>query len=417
MTDEPPSGPGPRRLLAVTAVPPWPKSNGYSLRAAHFLEQLASDYDITVVSPGPRPLDDPPGSGGIDWIVIDEVPATNTLPWHEDRRRLVEQVERLVRARTFSAALLWNGTEFLAGRIQNLPPTVGDRIDCEALQAWRGRRHGEGIRQKLRSLRRGVEMALYERRALQNLECLVVTGPDDARALQFISRHPRVEVIPNGVELPNLEDLPEEGEVPTIIFTGVLSYGPNVEAARFFTQRVWPEVLRTVPDARFLIAGRSPGPEVRELGEASGVTIRADVPDLTAEIRGAWVAVAPMQSGSGIKNKVLEAWAASRPVVMSELATNGLRLESAPDGLEDLACAGGNQMAQTVVDLLEDGDRRERLGRQARILAEEQHGWAAAARELKFLLEEAMTRSPSVDDVWPTDMREPTRNPAERTNQ
>jgi glycosyltransferase involved in cell wall biosynthesis len=374
------------RLLAVTAVPPWPMEDGYSVRAGNFLAQISRRHDVTVVSPEPARAPDRPGRERMEWLPVEGVPATNVLPWREERHALADRVASLVRERDFEMALLWNGTEFLAGEIAGFPPAVADRIDCEALQAWRGRRHRIGFSEKLRQLRRGLELAAYERRVLPSLEGLVVTGPDDARALRLVSGHDRVEVIPNGVDLPRLEGLPGETDRPTVIFTGVLSYGPNIEAARHFARDVWPGVRRRVPDARFVIAGRSPAADVEALATEPGVTVHPDVPDLTTEIRRAWVAVAPMQSGSGIKNKVLEAWAAERPVVLTELATNGLGLDGAADSLRGLVCRDAGEMARTVAELLEDRPGRRQLGREGRTLARERHSWEAAGRSLARFL-------------------------------
>lgn len=380
------SGPG-RRLLAVTAVPPWPMEDGYSLRAGNFLEHLARDREVTVVSPSPpSPPPAPPAGRRLEWVRVEGLPSTNVLPWREERSVLVDRVGELLRENGFSLALLWNGTEFLARELPTFPPAVADRIDCETLQAWRGRKHRERLRQKLRQLRKGIEFAFYERRVLRSLEGLVVTGPDDARALGRITGHERIETIPNGVALPETDGLPGEADEPTVVFTGVLSYGPNIEAARHFARDVWPGVRRRVPDARFVIAGRSPAAEVEALAAEPGVAVHPDVPDLTAEIRRGWVAVAPMRSGSGIKNKVLEAWAAERPVVLTELATNGLGLDGAADSLRALVCRDGGQMARTVADLLEDRPRRRRIGREGRAFARERHSWEAAGRSLDGFL-------------------------------
>ena len=69
-----------------------------------------------------------------------------------------------------------------------------------------------------------------------------------------------------------------------------------------------------------------------------------------------------MRTGVGIKNKVLEAWACGRPVVMTRLATNGLTL---PPGHEGLVQDGARQIAEAVIRLLQDPARR-RLGAAAR---------------------------------------------------
>lgn len=387
MASGPPATGEGRPLLAVTAMSPWPVRDGYGVRAANLLEQLARRRPVVLVSPAPT---EPPREAvpeGVDWRPVEGVPGTTALPWRDERSRLVERVESALAERAYGGALLWSGAEFLVRSIPDFPPAVSDRIDCEALQAWRNRGHREGFADRLRLLRKGLEMALYERRTLSRFEGVVVTGPDDARVLRRLTGQRRVAVIPNGVRLPELDGLPGEGEEPRVIFTGVLDYGPNVEAVRHFVREVWPAVRERIPGAVFVVAGRSPAPVVERLAREPGVALRLDVPDLTTEIREAWVAVAPMRSGSGIKNKVLEAWAAERPVVLSELATNGLDFSGAHgEALAGLVCRDRSEMAETVTALLRDRPRRRELGRRSRSLAEENHGWEAAGGRLERFL-------------------------------
>ena len=378
-------------LLAVTAVPPWPVEDGYSLRAANLLDQLTKGWDVTVVSPGSAGGAGPSPPDGLEWRTVKEVPATTALPWREERSCLSENVGSLISQENYAAAVLWSGTEFLAGDLPAFPTAVADRIDCETLQSWRNRKHSGKLRDQLRGLRRGIEMAFYERRALRRMEGIAVTGPDDARWLRTITAHPRIRVIPNGVRVFPLDGLPGESDRPLVIFTGVLSYGPNVDAVTYFAREVWPRVRKRVPRAEFRIAGRNPVPAVEMLEREPGVSVYPDVPDLTAAIRRAWLAVAPMRSGSGIKNKVLEAWAAGRPVVLSELATNGLDLEGEPgEAMRSLVCSDGAEMIEAVVSLLEDAPRRRALGRTARNLAEDRHSWKAAGDRLADLLRESL---------------------------
>lgn len=374
----------PAPLLAASAVPPWPARDGYSLRAGRLIEELARRWRVMTVSPG-SDRGSPPD--GVEWRRIQGLPATNMLPWHDAREHLTRTVESLVSGRDYRGAVLWSGTEYLAGEVDALPPAVGERIDCETLQAWRNRRQRSNLRQKIRFMRRGLQMAFYEGRVLRPLAGITATGEDDAAALERMTGHSRVEVVSNGVDLPRLDDLPQEGETPTVIFTGVLSYPPNAEAARWFAEEVWSDIRRRVPEARFVIAGRSPGRAVNCLERIPGVEVHADVPDLIHEIRRAWLAVAPMRSGTGVKNKVLEAWAAERPVVLTELATNGLQFD-AVDGPRELVCSDPRQMAETVTELLIDQERRRELGRTSRALARRRHSWADAGRRLsRFLVD------------------------------
>ena len=91
----------------------------------------------------------------------------------------------------------------------------------------------------------------------------------------------------------------------------------------------------------------------------SNIDIAPNVPDMVREIGRSWVSIAPMRSGVGIKNKVLEAWACARPVVLSRLATNGLIVPADHAGLVG---TNAEAMAASVLALFNDADRRRRLG-------------------------------------------------------
>jgi len=205
-------------------------------------------------------------------------------------------------------------------------------------------------------------------------------------ALRRLSGRDTVRVVPNGVVTASLRDGIEEAHVPTVLFTGVLDYCPNMHAARYFAEEIWPAVRAAVPQAEFVIAGRRPSASVRALAILPGVQLMADVPDLRPVMRRAWVAVAPMLCGTGIKNKVLEAWAAAKPVVMTGRATSGLRLDGNAAGL---VANDPRRIAGLVIQLLGDRERRGRLGAAGYRLVARWHTWAGAADQVSALLDAA----------------------------
>jgi glycosyltransferase involved in cell wall biosynthesis len=174
-----------------------------------------------------------------------------------------------------------------------------------------------------------------------------------------------------------------EDPTPTVIFSGVMAYPPNIDAARWFAQTVWPLVRARKPLAHFVIAGRGPTPEVTALAAVPGVEVLGAVPDMTVALGRAWLAVAPMRSGAGIKNKVLESWAAGTPVVMTQMAANGLSLDR---NAQQLVSDQPEELAARIVALLDDPAERSRQGASARTLAADRHSWAAAGQRLSALL-------------------------------
>jgi glycosyltransferase involved in cell wall biosynthesis len=211
----------------------------------------------------------------------------------------------------------------------------------------------------------------------------VCVGQADARWLRWIGGRDTVHIVPNGVDIPPLDSIPAEAGEPTLSFTGALSYQPNIEAAVFAARAIWPRIRAAVPTARFIIAGRRPTPEILALDGRFNIEIKADLPDMVPILGRSWVCIAPMRSGVGIKNKVLEAWACARPVVMSPLATNGLIVPAEHAGLVG---ASAEATARSVIALFNDADRRRKLGESARRNVEANFTWAGAAARIDALL-------------------------------
>jgi glycosyltransferase involved in cell wall biosynthesis len=365
-------------LVAISRVTPWPVTDGHSLRVASLLEELAKSWDVTLVAPR-RGAPDPPARLA-EWI---DFPLEGE-PWSRSElspvegARLAALVSERARAVRPAALLAWTGTEQALLARPQAAPVVADRIDCLALMAWRDARVLRSPRAFLSRLSDVASFAASERRLVRAAGATTVVGEEDARWLRRIAGRP-VHVVPNGVRVAATPALEQEAPEPTVVFTGVLTFPPNTEAACHFALHVWPRVVAAVPGARFVVAGRGPAPP--ELARLAGpdVAIEEDVDDMAALLRRAWLAVAPMRSGCGIKNKVLEAWAVGRPVVLTPLASNGLSLD---DEARRWIAERPADLAERVIRLLRSGDQRRRAGEGARALAASRHTWEEAAARL-----------------------------------
>jgi glycosyltransferase involved in cell wall biosynthesis len=273
--------------------------------------------------------------------------------------------------------------DYLKQDLPEMPPAVNDRVDCMTLSAWRQLllARGPTIARRLSQL---ADVAWYELRIRRGCDATVVVGESDARVLRTLLGVRNVHVVPNGVEMPTAQQVTRSSQ-PTVMFTGVMNYQPNVDAVVYFVRDVWPGVRKDVPDAVFQVVGRSPTPEILALQSERGVEVHADVRSVQEFLARAWLAVAPMLTGSGIKNKVLEAWSTGTPAVMTPIASNGLR--QAPSEL--LLTAEGDALADSISDLLTDRPRRTRLGELARQTARNLFSWRGQANALNGLLETA----------------------------
>ncbi|HEY5299191.1 MAG TPA: glycosyltransferase family 4 protein [Acetobacteraceae bacterium] len=368
-------------LLVVTPLAPWPVRDGHTLRAAHLIEALANDWEVTLLAPaGPVP-------DGIDRVEV-ALRGACTVPWRYDFKPLRVGLDGLLARRPFDRALVFAGAEaawFGREREPSTPPAAVDLIDCNALEFWRAARRTAGLRGRFYWLRQAIVSVPYARRGFAAFAATVCVGETDAAWLRRMGGRD-VHVVPNGVTLP--PEPPGPAADPVLSFTGSLDYHPNIDAAIFAAKAVFPRVRAAMPEARLLIAGRRPVPSVLELAALEGVEVAADVADMDEVLARTRVALAPMRAGSGIKNKVLEAWANARPVVMSRIAANGLSL---PEGHAGLVNDAAEAQASAAVALLRDPARAATLGVAARAHVAAAFSWGKQAAALGRILKDAGT--------------------------
>ena len=375
----------PRRLLAISSLPPWPLRGGFALRAAHLLERLARDWDISLVVASEMTGEPPwPRAERHEVACVPIRPPLRTVPRPRDGLdRLAAVVGEVIDRREPDAALLFPGTEFLALESRHFPRTVVDRIDCGTLERRRYIRRATGLR-GLKAAIQSVAERRHERRICRELDAVVVVGEDDADALRRLAGNGHaVHVVHNGVERRPDAAFTCESARPTVAFSGTLSYYANVDAVRFFARRIWPAIRAAVPNARFRVVGRGSSAEIERLRDWAGVEVVGDVPDMFETLEQAWVTVAPMRCGAGVKNKVLESWAVGRPAVVTPLGANGLALD---DMLESLVLDDPRRFAERVTGLLRDRELRHRLGRHAQEHVRRTHTWDDAAGRISELL-------------------------------
>ena len=206
---------------------------------------------------------------------------------------------------------------------------------------------------------------------------VVVVSDEDRRALAALDRTMRLSVIPNGVDADHYRpdpDLPREQDL--LVLHGTMDFGPNVEAAEFLATTILPAVRRSVPSARVAIVGRSPSDRVRALAMVPGVEVTGDVADVRPWLRACAVYVCPMVSGTGVKNKLLEAMASEAPCVVSDRALGGLSVEQERDVLVGRL---PDELVAHVVRVLADPSLASGLGRAARRYVVDHHSWHAVA--------------------------------------
>ena len=116
-------------------------------------------------------------------------------------------------------------------------------------------------------------------------------------------------------------------ESPNIAFLGNMAYPPNVRAANWLVTELFPRLKKILPELHCYIIGRNPGQDLLRLGDGPAIHITGEVDNIWDYIRAVDVFVFPLFSGAGLQNKVLEAMYASKPVIASPIANEGIGAE------------------------------------------------------------------------------------------
>ena len=160
-----------------------------------------------------------------------------------------------------------------------------------------------------------------------------------------------------------------------------------------FCRDILPRIRQEEPGTTLAIVGRAPTPAVRRLAESFGVEVTGRVPDVRVHIADADLYVVPLRIGGGTRLKIFEAMSMGKAVVSTTVGAEGLPVTPG----RNIEIADDPQsFADSVVNLVRDGQKRRALETEARRLVVERYDWGAVACELERALVNLVTaRAPS----------------------
>jgi glycosyltransferase involved in cell wall biosynthesis len=206
------------------------------------------------------------------------------------------------------------------------------------------------------------------------------SAADERRLLDEVPEA-RTAVIPNAADVeyyqPRADDPSPNGR--TIVYFGLLSTTPNVDAVTHFIKKIWPRIADANPEAQCKIIGARPPASLRALA-GPRIELPGFVPDLRRDLAAAAAVVVPLRLGGGTRLKIVEAMAMGKAIVSTTLGAEGIEAVPGRDLLiEDEPAA----FAEAVNRLLAQPGLAARIGESARQLAVERYAWSVAARALE----------------------------------
>jgi len=232
-------------------------------------------------------------------------------------RAMRAHVQSLARRVRLDAVIAYSSA--MAAYAPGEVPLLLDMVDVDsekwlqyARQRWPGSLYAaEGRRLRLQERE-------FSRRSRRTFLC---TGQELALFQECVPDAPLL-CLENGVDGAffdpvHSEPLPGAAGSRWLVFTGVMGYYPNQDAACWFAREVFPELRRHQPSLQFVVVGRSPSRAVRALADLPGVTVTGPVPDIRPYLRSAAAVITPLRIARGIQNKALEALAMGKRVLAS----------------------------------------------------------------------------------------------------
>jgi glycosyltransferase involved in cell wall biosynthesis len=393
-----------KRILALSNCYPFPPTNGIALRVCAILQGLAAGgHEIELLCFG-----DPAAAGQDQGKALEICKAVQIIPnplaGSSKPAALLSRVAAVPFIRPYGVArsrskrmaneildrlrrhacdvVLCEETDLLVNVPDRLPvPLIVDHHNAEhvLLERYLAQETNPFRRAYARVEARKVRN--WERRATLRAGVAMVCSDVDRATYRALCPSAAVIVAPNVIDV--VAYTPATGEEPeTILYAGGMDWYPNRDAVEFFAFSILPRILRRLPGARFIVAGRNPTPEFRRrFAGIPSIEFTGAVPDMRPLIARAAVCVVPLRIGSGTRLKILEAAATAKPVVSTTIGVEGLDFAR---GSEILLADDPDSFASAVVDLLNDAQRRRLLGAAARRRVEQSYSIAtlhAALRE------------------------------------
>ncbi|WKJ91512.1 TIGR03087 family PEP-CTERM/XrtA system glycosyltransferase [Methylomonas montana] len=336
------------KLLYLVHRIPYPPNKGDKIRSFHFLQALAAEYQIFLGTF----IDDPDDWEHVDALktfckdtcCIDLNPKLGkirsltgllsrealSLPYYRNRE-LREWVDKTISEQGIERVMIFSSP--MAQYVEKYTNLhwMADFVDVDS-DKWRQYAQSKNWPASWIYRREAEKLLAYERRIAALADATIFVSEQEAGLFKTLAPESagKIGFVNNGVDTDRFDPdlpyaIPFANEQKSVVFTGAMDYWANVDAVKWFAEQVLPSINSRRPEVRFYIVGSKPAREVLQLAENDpAVIVTGRVEDVRPYVAHADVVVAPLRIARGIQNKVLEAMAMAKPIVVTSAAMDGI---------------------------------------------------------------------------------------------
>jgi sugar transferase (PEP-CTERM/EpsH1 system associated) len=384
------------RIVFVTSRFPYPVEKGDKLRAYHQIRELSERHEMHLVAISHQAISNEamdamrPFCKSISIFRVNRLlfPLQLLLGWLQGLPLQVSYfLDRTIKRRVQYHIIQLDPDHVICQLIRASPyvrslpfPKTLDYMDV----------FSEGMRQRASRLGwlgfpfrwEANRLASFERSIYKDFDRHTIISGQDRNRLSLVTAA-QVAIIPNGVDA---SFVPQPGHIPThdLVFVGNLGYGPNIEAVHALANDIMPELKRRGRPVSLLIAGARPVASVLKLDQREDITVHGWMEDIRDAYADGRIFVAPMFSGLGLQNKILEAMAMALPCVTTSMVNNAI---GATHGESVFVADTIPSMVDYIIQLLEEKTTAMQVAKAGRHFVLEHYTWESQVEKLEAFIQ------------------------------
>ena len=380
---------------------PYPLEKGDKLRAYNQIKQLAKNNDIVLCALNDKNIDEQkafqalqPYCSSINFIKINKLQILFGLirAFFKGWPMQCGYFYNRKAAKKVDALLAKHQPDMLFGQLVRVAEYIRHKKTPKAIDYQDVFSYGMKRRRDIASwITRPVynmeyqRLCRYEAAVFDEFEVKTIISKPDRDLIP----HPKKEeilIIPNGVDHEFFKPRQEEKKYD-IVFTGNMSYAPNVNAVDYLANEILPLVWKQIPEAKMYIAGATPDPKVKKAA-CDKIIVSGWLDDIRDAYAQSRVFIAPMRIGTGLQNKLLEAMSMGIPAITTPLANASL---GAKPNEEILVGDNASALAQHIVTLLTDQGKAQQIAQAGFDFTNRVYDWGKATEILESEMKKLLT--------------------------